>query len=388
MTDIAKTILDSVKRLKQQSVLGLHEPDLSGNELAYVTECITTGWVSSVGKFVDQFEANLAAYTGVEKAVAVVNGTAALHLALILMDVKAGEEVLTPALTFVATTNAITYTGAIPHFVDSGKTDLSVCPQVLAEYLKENVDIRHGKSVNKNTGRVISALIVMHALGNPANMLALKKIASEYHLKLIEDAAEGMGSFVDGKHVGTLGDIGVFSFNGNKIMTTGSGGALVSHDVELMKRAKHLSTTAKTSEAGFFFHDQVGYNYRLSNINAALGVAQLERLPEFLSHKKMLAGYYQDFFKSFNELRFVTPEFNSISNYWLCAVQLTSVDEIELNRIIASAHQQQIMLRPLWQLNNELPMYQSCPSMSLENARAHVASTLCLPSSACLGHRV
>ena len=384
MNDIAKIILDSVGRLKHQPVLGLHEPDLSGNELAYVTECVKTGWVSSVGKFVDQFEEGLAKYTGVEKAVAVVNGTAALHLALVLMDVKAGEEVLTPALTFVATTNAISYTGAIPHFVDSGKTDLSVCPEALTEYLKENIEIRNGKSINKNTGRVISVLIVMHALGNPANMPELKKIAAQYYLKLIEDAAEGMGSYIGGHHVGTLGDIGVFSFNGNKIMTTGSGGALVSHDLELMKRAKHLSTTAKTSEAGFFFHDQVGYNYRLANINAALGVAQLERLPEFLAHKKLLAEYYQNFFSSYDSVRFVAPEFNSTSNYWLCAIQIKSIDKTELNHIISQAHQQQIMLRPLWQLNNELPMYASCPLMNLVNARNHVGSTLCLPSSASL----
>ncbi len=384
MNDIAKIILDSVNRLKHQPVLGLHEPDLSGNELAYVTECVKTGWVSSIGKFVDQFEENLAKYTGVQKAVAVVNGTAALHLALVLMDVKAGEEVLTPALSFVATTNAIAYTGAIPHFVDSGKTDLSVCPQTLLEYLDANVEIRNGQSINKNTGRVISALIVMHTLGNPANMPELKKIAVQYHFKLIEDAAEGIGSYIDGAHVGTLGDIGIFSFNGNKIMTTGSGGALVSHDIELMKRAKHLSTTAKTSEAGFFFHDQVGYNYRLANINAALGVAQLERLPEFLAHKKILADYYQKFFNACDELRFIAPEFGATSNYWLCAVQVKDIDVAGLNHIIASAHQQQIMLRPLWQLNNELPMYANCPSMSLVNARRHVSSTLCLPSSASL----
>ncbi|GGY72327.1 perosamine synthetase [Cellvibrio zantedeschiae] len=384
MNNIADILLDSVNHLKHTAVLGLHEPDFSGNELAYVSECITSGWVSSVGKFVDQFEQNIAAYTGVPKAVAVVNGTAALHLALILMNVKVGDEVLTPALTFVATTNAIAYTGAVPHFVDSGKTDLSVCPDLLAEYLKANVIIRDGKSVNKNTGRIITALIVMHTLGNPANMQALKTLAAEYHLKLIEDAAEGMGSFIDGKHVGTIGDIGIFSFNGNKIMTTGSGGALVSHDIELMKRAKHLSTTAKTSEAGFFFHDEVGYNYRLANINAALGVAQLERLPEFLTHKKKLADYYQAFFDKHGAFRFVAPEFNSTSNYWLCAVQIKNCDVTELNRLIALAHQEHIMLRPLWQLNNELPMYAACPSMALTNAKNHVNSTLCLPSSASL----
>lgn len=384
MNNIADILLASVKHFKHNPVLGLHEPDLSGNELAYVSECITTGWVSSVGKFVDQFEQNIAVYTGVPKAVAVVNGTAALHLALLLMNVKEGDEVLTPALTFVATTNAIAYTGAIPHFVDSGKTDLSVCPTQLAEYLSANVEVRDGKSVNKNTGRIISALIVMHALGNPADMRSLKLIAAKYHLKLIEDAAEGMGSFIDGKHVGTIGDIGVFSFNGNKIMTTGSGGALVSHDVELMSRAKHLSTTAKTTEAGFFFHDEVGYNYRLANINAALGVAQLERLPEFLAHKKKLAEFYQDFFAKHSMFRFVTPEFGSTSNYWLCAVQAEGIDEAELNYLIGLAHQQKIMLRPLWQLNNELPMYAACPSMLLENAKKHVKSTVCLPSSASL----
>lgn len=384
--NITDIILEPIKRLKHQPLLGLHEPDLTGNELAYVSECITTGWVSSVGKFVDQFEHQLATYTGVPKAVAVVNGTAALHLALLLMDVKAGEEVLTPALTFVATTNAIAYTGAIPHFVDSGITDLSMCPDSLAEYLTRVVEIRNGKSVNKQTGRIISALVVMHVLGNPANMLALKKIAQEYHLKLIEDAAEGIGSFIDGKHLGTLGDIGIFSFNGNKIMTTGSGGALVSHDVELMKKAKHLSTTAKASSDGFFYHDQVGYNYRLSNINAALGVAQLERIDEFLANKRKLAEYYQECFSRADGVRFIAPEFGSQSNYWLCAVQCENISLEELNRIISSAHEQHIMLRPLWQLNNELPMYQYAPAMPLVNAKKQVASTLCLPSSANLAN--
>jgi perosamine synthetase len=388
MNNLTDIILEPIRRLKKQQVLGLHEPDLTGNELAYVTECITTGWVSSVGKFVDQFENNLAAYTGVPKAVVVVNGTAALHLALLLMGVKAGDEVLTPALTFVATTNAIAYTGAIPHFVDSGKTDLSVCPESLANYLQTIIEIRNGKAINKNTGRVVSALIVMHALGNPANMQALKKITQEYYLKLIEDAAEGMGSFVDGKHVGTIGDIGVFSFNGNKIMTTGSGGALVSHDVDLMKKAKHLSTTAKASSDGFFYHDEVGYNYRLSNINAALGVAQLERIDEFLLHKKNLAEYYRNSFNEINDVRFVAPEFGSHSNYWLCAVQLKQHAPGELTAIIQAAHKEQIMLRPLWQLNNELPMYQQCPSMTLNNAKQHVDSILCLPSSAVLGRNI
>ncbi|RYG00462.1 MAG: LegC family aminotransferase, partial [Chitinophagaceae bacterium] len=373
-------------KIKQNDVLGLHEPDLSGNELAYVTECITTGWVSSVGKFVDQFEQDLAAYTGVTRAVAVVNGTAALHLALLVVDVKAGEEVLTPALTFVATTNAIAYTGAIPHFIDSGKTDLSVCPESLSQYLEKIVDSRNGKSINKHTGRVISALVVMHTLGNPADMKSLKLVAKKYNLKLIEDAAEGIGSYIDNQHVGTIGDIGIFSFNGNKIMTTGSGGALVSHDQELMKKAKHLSTTAKASTDGFFYHDEVGYNYRLSNINAALGVAQLERIDDFLLHKKKLAEYYQHYFDPIIGLRFVSPEFGSQSNYWLCAIQLNTVntvdgDGVTLHEIINTAHKQKIMLRPLWQLNNEFPMYNSSPSMELKNAKKHVNSVLCLPSS-------
>jgi perosamine synthetase len=388
MTSLNEQLLQPLLALKQTAPLGLHEPDLSGNELTYVTECITSGWVSSVGKFVDQFEQKLADYTGVPKAVAVVNGTAALHLALVVTGVKANEEVLTPALTFVATTNAIVYAGAVPHFVDSGASDLSVSPEKLAAYLAAISDTKNGITINKNTGRKISALIVMHALGNPANMQALKKVAQDYHLILIEDAAEAMGSSIDNQHLGTLGDIGIFSFNGNKIMTTGSGGALVSHDQELMKKAKHLSTTAKTTSDGFFYHDQTGFNYRLANINAALGVAQMERLDEFLAYKKMLADYYQRAYKTCDAIDFLTPEFGGTSNYWLCGVRLKDVSVSDLNTMIYQAHQQGIMLRPLWQLNNELPMYQSCPSMSLDNARAHVASTLCLPSSACLGHRI
>jgi perosamine synthetase len=219
-------------------------------------------------------------------------------------------------------------------------------------------------------------------------MRALKKIATEYHLKLIEDAAEGMGSFIDGEHVGTIGDIGIFSFNGNKIMTTGSGGALVSHDAELMKRAKHLSTTAKTSDAGFFFHDQVGYNYRLANINAAIGVAQLERLDEFLLLKKRVADYYRNSFETSECVIFVDPEFGGVSNYWLCAIQVPTINVGDFNRVIQHAHEQRIMLRPLWQLNSELPMYLSSPAMDLTNARKHVSSTLCLPSSAAIGQAI
>lgn len=384
MNSFAEQLLKPMLALKTKTVLGLHEPDLSGNELAYVTECITTGWVSSVGKFVDKFEHDLAVYTGVPKAVAVVNGTAALHLALLLMDVKAGEEVLTPALTFVATTNAITYTGAIPHFVDSGLTDLSVCAKSVSHYLETIVEMKNGKSVNRNTGRVISALVVMHALGNPADMKSLKLVAEKYNLKLIEDAAEGMGSYIDNQHVGTIGDIGIFSFNGNKIMTTGSGGALVSHNEELMKKAKHLSTTAKASSDGFFYHDQVGFNYRLANINAALGVAQLERMNEFIQYKTNLARYYKEYFDSLTGFRFVAPEFGGMSNYWLCAVQLDKLENAELNSLIEFAYREGVMLRPLWQLNNELPMYKDCPSMPLKNAKRHVASVLCLPSSAAL----
>lgn len=385
MNLLAEQILKPMLALKKKSVLGLHEPDLSGNELAYVTECIVTGWVSSVGKFVDKFERDLAAYVGVPKSVAVVNGTAALHLALLLMEVKADEEVLTPALTFVATTNAISYIGAIPHFIDSGEADLSVCPKALSEYLKTIVDIKEGRSVNKKTGRVISALIVMHALGNPANMSSLKSIANQYNLKLIEDAAEGMGSYIDGQHLGTIGDIGIFSFNGNKIMTTGSGGALVSHDEELMKKAKHLSTTAKASSDGFFYHDQVGFNYRLANINAALGVAQLERLNDFLKYKKLIADYYKNYFSHIDSVKFLVPQFGGVSNFWLCAIQLKGIQIQELNAIITQAHNQGIMLRPLWQLNNELPMYNACPCAPLPHAKRYLGSVLCLPSSAALG---
>jgi len=385
MTHLAETILAPLHSLKETSVVGLHEPNLTGNELAYVTECITSGWVSSVGKFVDQFERQLADYVGVPKAVAVVNGTAALHLALLLKGIKAEDEVLTPALTFVATTNAISYVGAIPHFIDSGVNDLSVCPEKLAVYLHEIADVKQGKTINKKTGRVISALIVMHALGHPANMQALKKVAQDYQLILIEDAAEAMGSSIDDQHLGTLGDIGIFSFNGNKIMTTGSGGALVSRDESLMQRAKHLSTTAKASGDGFFYHDQVGYNYRLANINAALGAAQLERLNQFLFYKKNLADYYKKYFNAQENITFIEPQCGGVSNYWLCAINLRDVTTQELNTIIQRAHQEGFMLRPLWQLNNELPMYQQCPSMSLENAQRHVASTLCLPSSVSLG---
>lgn len=385
---LIETILAPLLPLKNKEVLALHEPDLTGNELAYVTECVQTGWVSSVGKFVDQFEERLAAYVGAPKAVAVVNGTAGLHLALLLVGVKPRDEVLTPALTFVATSNAIAYTGAIPHFIDSSIEDLSVGASELNAYLESIVEIKNGYSYNRMSGRKISALIVMHALGHPADMVALKKVADKFSLKVVEDAAEALGSYIGTDHVGLMGDVGVFSFNGNKIITTGGGGAIVSNDIELMKRAKHLSTTAKASGDGYFYHDEVGFNYRLPNINAALGVAQLEKLPSFLENKKQLAAYYDAVYENSPLIRSIKAPRGTVSNNWLCAVKLQTDYSSLLQALIEKAHEQKIMLRPLWNLNNTLPMYRHCPSMLLSNAEAHVNTTICLPSSAGLSFDV
>ena len=281
-----------------QSVVGiepvaLHEPRFGGNEWVYLKECLDSTFVSSVGKFVDRFEDELAVFTGAKRAVAVVNGTAALHIALRLAGVEAGDEVLLPALTFIATTNAVAYCGAVPHLVDSEERSLGMDAGALREYLSVTTDIRSGHCVNCSTGRVIRALVPMHTFGHPANVDELLAVAHDFRLQLIEDAAESLGSTVGGRHTGTFGLMGTLSFNGNKTITTGGGGAILTNNIELGARAKHLTTTAKLPHRWDFVHDEVGYNYRMPNLNAALGCAQLEQLPSFLDDKRRLFDRYR-----------------------------------------------------------------------------------------------
>lgn len=363
------------------SSLSLHEPEFSGNEWTYVKECIDTGWVSSVGKYVDEFELKLAEFTGVRHAVAVVNGTAALHIALQIAGVKAGDEVLVPALSFVATANAVSHCGAVPHFVDSNESTLGLDAEALAAHLEFVAERAVDGLRNKNTGRRIAAIVPMHTFGHPVDMIGLMDVATRFSLPVVEDAAESLGSTYHGSHAGTFGCVGVLSFNGNKIITTGGGGAILTNDPDIARQAKHLTTTAKQPHRWEFVHDAVAYNYRLPNLNAALGCAQLERLPDFLSRKRHLAENYRKTFANISGIHFVDEPEGCHSNFWLNAVRLSEPSMIERDALLALANNAGYQCRPAWTLLNKLQMYQDCPHAELFVAEALEASLINLPSS-------
>lgn len=377
---------DIVTRIKsclpeEHKIIGLHEPQFSGNEWTYVKECLDTGWVSSVGKFVDQFEEQLAEYTGVKKAVAVVNGTAALHISLKLVGVEPNDEVLSPALTFIATTNAITYCGAVPHFVDNEWKTLGMDPNKLSAYLAQVVEVRDGECFNKKTQRRIKAVAPMHTFGHPVDVEPLLKVCQRYHLELVEDAAESLGSFYKGRHTGQWGKVAALSFNGNKVVTTGGGGAILTNDLELGKLAKHITTTAKLPHKWAFLHDQIGYNYRMPNLNAALGCAQLEQLSSFLDNKRRLAAKYIEMFADSPDAQVFVEQPNVMSNYWLNAILLDSELASQRDELLQLLHDEGILARPAWTLMHKLPMYQDCPRMNLETAEDIEARLINLPSS-------
>lgn len=364
----------------------LHEPSFKGNEWEYVKECLDTGWVSSVGKFVDRFEQELANYTGVKRAVAVVNGTAALHVCLKLVGVEEGDEVLVPALTFIATANAVSYCGAIPHFVDSDKTTLGLDPQKLEFYLKEIAEVRSAGCFNKKTGRRIRAVLPTHTFGHPVDLDSLVEVCQHYQLELVEDAAESLGSFYKGRHTGNWGKVSALSFNGNKVITTGGGGAILTNDEHLGKLAKHLTTTARVPHKWSFIHDQIGFNYRLPNINAALGCAQLEQLPGFIETKRKLAENYRRAFAGIDGIRFFTEPSFAQSNYWLNVLLLDEDFAAQRDSLLDATNSQGIMTRPAWILMHELEVYKSCPKMDSLNAAEDIERCLInIPSSAKLG---
>lgn len=363
----------------------LHEPRFIGNENKYVKECIDTGWVSSVGKFVDRFEQDLAAYTGVKRAVAVVNGTAALHVCLMISGVRAGDEVLVPALTFIATANAVTYCNAIPHFVDSSLETLGMDPDKLDTYLAEISEQRLDGCYNKQTGRRISAVVPMHTFGHPVDMDKMQALCEKYHLVMIEDCAESIGSFYKGRHTGNFGRVAAMSFNGNKTITTGGGGAVLTNDEELGKLAKHITTQAKIPHRWEFSHDQIGYNYRMPNINAALGCAQLEELPDFLVKKRNLTKKYAEQLKSIAGIRFFEEPSFAESNYWLNAILLDEGYEDERDTVLAALNDAGIMARPIWNLMYTMPMFSNCPRMDCSVAESIGKRLINIPSSVVLG---
>lgn len=367
------------------SSLALHEPQFAGNEWDYVKQCLDSGWVSSVGSFVDRFEQDIADYTGVKHAIAVVNGTAALHISLLLAGVGAGDEVLVPTLTFIATANAISYCGAVPHFVDSEERTLGVDPHKLTLYLEE-IAVRHPDGCfNRQTGRRIKAVVPMHTFGHPVDLEPLCAVCQRLDIVMIEDAAESLGSFYKGRHTGHWGLLSALSFNGNKTITTGGGGAILTNDEELARRAKHLTTTAKVPHRWTFDHDLIGYNYRMPNINAALGCAQLERLPAVLELKRALAQQYDRAFADLAGMTFFREPNFARSNYWLNVLLLDQDNTVWRDKLMEAGNARGITMRPAWRLLHRLPMFASCPRMDVGTAESLERRIINIPSSAKLG---
>lgn len=362
----------------------VHAPEFRGREREYVKDCLDTGWVSSVGGYVDQFERGLAAFTGVGHAVAVVNGTAALEVCLRLAGVKAGDEVLTPTLTFIATVNAITYGDAIPHFVDAEERTLGVDPVRLDAYLTSIARIESGVCINIRTGRPIRALMIMHVFGHPSDVEGLAEVAARWNLVLVEDAAEALGSRWKGRHMGTFGRLSALSFNGNKIITTGGGGAILTDDPDLARRAKHLTTTAKVPHPWAFDHDEIGWNYRMPNLNAALGCAQLEQLSDMMTRKALLAQCYTKAFDGVVGAHLLKARDEASVNHWLNALVLDRPDRALRDRLLETLNEAGYQARPLWTLMHRLPMYAGCPRDVLPVSEGLADRVVNLPSSAAL----
>lgn len=370
----------------------LHDPRFVGSERSYLQECISSNFVSSVGEFVSRFENICAEYTGAKFAVAAMNGTAALHIALQLVGVKREEEVITQALTFIATANAISYTGAKPIFIDVDKETLGLSPAALESWLEENVELRETiphspcpTPFNKSTNRRIAACVPMHTFGHPVKLHELQRVCDLYHIPLVEDSAESLGSYYKGRHTGTFGKVGILSFNGNKIITTGGGGMILTDNEQLAKKAKHITTQAKVPHRWEFSHDHIGYNYRLTNINAALGCAQMESLDLFLKLKRSLAEQYKEFFAN-SEFTYFSEPADCKSNYWLNAI--IAKDREQRDELLDYTNKNGIMTRPIWELMNRMPMFADCQTDSLENSVWFADRVVNLPSSAIIpGYR-
>jgi aminotransferase in exopolysaccharide biosynthesis len=361
-----------------KAFIPLHAPVFHGREKEYVVDTIDSTFVSSVGAYVDRFEQDMAVYTGAPKAIATVNGTAALHIALKLAGVQAGELVITQPLTFVATCNAISYCAAEPVFVDVDRETLGLSTKALQQWLEENARLdADGVCRTRGDNKIVRACVPMHTFGHPADLDGLVRVTRDWNITLVEDAAESLGSFYKGQHTGTFGALGTLSFNGNKIMTTGGGGMILA-DAARGERAKHLTTTAKKPHSYEYIHDEVGYNYRLPNLNAALGCAQLEQLEAFIEAKRALATAYQDELSATN-LAFVSEPEGCRSNYWLNAV--VCEDKADRDALLETTNQQGVMTRPIWALMNHLSMYQNCRRGDLSNAEWLEARVVNLPSS-------
>ncbi|NVC48651.1 LegC family aminotransferase [Vibrio diabolicus] len=374
-TSIVEFVRDTYKT---DEFIPLHAPTFDGNEKAYVMETIESTFVSSVGKFVDDFERKIEAYTGTAKAVATVNGTAALHAALYMADVQRGDLVVTQALTFVATCNALYHMGAEPIFLDVSPVSLGLCPKAVDAFLEENAEVTDAGCIHKKTGRRIKAVVPMHTFGHPVELDELVAVCLKWNITLVEDAAESLGSFYKGKHTGTIGDFGAVSFNGNKIITTGGGGMVLCKTQELGARIKHVTTTAKVPHPYEFFHDEPGFNYRMPNLNAALGCAQMEVIEQYLKQKRVLAEGYNDFFKG-SDIKFVTEPEYAQSNYWLNAIICSDKESRE--EILSVTNDSGVMTRPIWQLMHRLPMFENAIRGDLTYSEFIEAHLINLPST-------
>ena len=375
-------IVDFIKHtFNTNKFIPLHEPRFNGNERKYLNDCIDSTFVSSVGKYVDTFEKEFAKTVGSKYAIATVNGTAALHISLILADVKKDDEVITQPLTFIATCNAISYIGAKPIFIDVDLDTMGLSPDALKDVLEKNCEVVDNKCVNKTTKKTIKACVPMHTFGHSCRIDEIKDICDTWNITLVEDAAESLGSYYKEKHTGTFGKVSAFSFNGNKIITSGGGGVIVTDDEVLAKRAKHITTTAKIPHPYEYVHDEIGFNYRMPNINAALLVAQLEQLNDFLKAKRKLALKYKEFFSK-NDMTFIEEPKNSKSNYWLQAVLLK--DKSQRDEFLEFTNKNAVMTRPIWRLMNELEMFKDCQKDDLKNAKFLEERVVNIPSSVIL----
>lgn len=378
--DIADKVLARLHALlPTQRPLPLHEPQIGKREKQHVDDCLNSGWISTAGPYVDRFERAIAEYTGIEQVTATVNGTAALHACLVLAGITADDEVLVPALTFVGTLNPIAYQQATPHLIDCDINTLGVDPVALQSHLETVAERRDGQCFNRHTGRRIGALLVVHILGIPADMPALAEIAEDWHLTLIEDAAEALGSWRDGQHAGSWGQLAALSFNGNKIISSGGGGAVLCHDKALAERVRHLCTTAKHSHPYRLIHDQVAFNYRLPNINAALGYAQFQHLDQYLIDKHRLYRHYAEGLAGLTEVFLHQPPQTVQSNHWLNLLLMPT--EQARDKLLEMASAEGLMLRPFWDPMHQLPMYADCPRAALPNTEQLWQRGICLPSS-------
>jgi len=375
-SDIAQFIKD---QFPDQDFIPLHAPVFIGNERKYVMDTIDSTFVSSVGAYVDQFEKMMCDITGATHSIAIVNGTNALHMALLLANVQSNDEVISQSLTFIATCNAISYIGAHPIFIDIDKDSLGLSPDALSNYLQNNAETKNdGFTYNVKTGKRIKACVPMHTFGLPCRIDKIAEICEAWNITLIEDSAESMGSYYKGKHTGIYGKIGVFSFNGNKTITSGGGGALVTNDAAIAKHAKHLTTQAKVPHKWAFVHDEIGYNYRMPNLNAALACAQLEQLGKFVQNKRELAVIYQDMFKK-SGIQFCCEIADAKANYWLNAILFS--DKVEREAFLTFTNANGVMTRPVWELMHRLPMFETSQRGDLENSEWVADRLVNIPSS-------